>query len=108
MCPARAWSGGSAVRHWEDTAHDVVEWNAPSDSDYYDPYGSDEQDEEPEYCRHCGARWDQACEEWCWANAPAWEPAHGEHGTAREFAHLGSSALLMQPYGARARDARGE
>ena len=53
-------------------------WNAPSDRDYYDPYGSDEQDEEPEYCCHCGARWDQACEEWCSTNAPASEPAPTE------------------------------
>jgi hypothetical protein len=50
-------------------------WNAPSDRDYYDPYGSDEKHEEPEYCYHCGARWDQACEEWCCTNSPASEPA---------------------------------
>jgi len=30
-------------------------WNAPSARDYYDQYGSDEQNEEPEYCCHCGA-----------------------------------------------------
>ncbi len=53
-------------------------WNAPSDRDYYDPYGSDEQGEEPEYCGHCGARWDQACEEWCCTNAPASEPTPTE------------------------------
>ena len=57
-------------------------WNAPSDRDYYDPYGADEQDEEPEYCCHCGARWDQACEEWCFTNAPASEPVPTE-GTER-------------------------
>ena len=48
-------------------------WNAPSDRDYYEPYGRDEEDEEPEYCQHCGARWDQACEEWCDTNVPASE-----------------------------------
>jgi len=54
-------------------------WNAPSDRDYYEPYGRDEEDEEPEYCQHCGARWDQPCEEWCDTNAPASEaPSAGQ------------------------------
>ena len=54
-------------------------WNAPSDRDYYDPSGLDEGDEQPEYCQHCGARWDQACEEWCDTNAPASEaPSAGQ------------------------------
>jgi hypothetical protein len=51
-------------------------WNAPSDRDYYDPYGWEKDDQpEPEHCWDCGARWDQACEEWCHTNAPASEPA---------------------------------
>jgi hypothetical protein len=51
-------------------------WNAPSDRDYYEQFGWDgEEADEPEYCGHCGARWDQACEEWCYSNAPAPEPA---------------------------------
>ena len=51
-------------------------WDAPSDRDYYDQFGPGDPDEEPEsYCDHCGARWDQACEEWCCTNAPASEPA---------------------------------
>lgn len=49
-------------------------WNAPSDRDYYDSYGDSNQDDEPKYCGHCGARRDQACEEWCCTNAPASEP----------------------------------
>lgn len=53
-------------------------WNAPSDRDYYDCYGDGDQDDEPEYCGHCGARWDQACEEWCCTNAPASEPTPTE------------------------------
>jgi len=50
-------------------------WNAPSDRDYYYPYGWDEayEDDEPDCCSHCGARWDQSCEEWCDGNAPASE-----------------------------------
>ena len=55
-------------------------WNAPSDRDYYGCSGSDDQDDEPEYCFHCGARWDQACEEWCCTNASASEPAPAESG----------------------------
>jgi hypothetical protein len=52
-------------------------WNAPSDRDYYDRFGwADEEDDEPEYCGHCGARWDQVCEEWCYSNAPARAGAH--------------------------------
>jgi hypothetical protein len=50
-------------------------WAAPSDRDYYDPFGYDEQpedDREP-FCS-CGARYDQACEEWCATNLPAEEP----------------------------------
>jgi hypothetical protein len=50
-------------------------WNAPSDRDYYDPFGWDEEDDEPQFCEHCGAREDQACEEWCVTNAPASETA---------------------------------
>ena len=55
-------------------------WNAPSDRDYYDPYGWDEGEEQdtPERCGHCGARWDQACEEWCDSNASASEFAASE------------------------------
>lgn len=54
-------------------------WNALSDRDYYDPHGWDEDDEpEPEHCLYCGAGWDQACEEWCYTNAPASEPARTE------------------------------
>ena len=54
-------------------------WNAPSDRDYYDPFGwNDEKDDEPEYCGHCGARWDQPCEESCYSNAPASEPVPTE------------------------------
>ena len=52
-------------------------WNAPSDRDYYDQFGREEQDEEPD-CWHCGARWDQACEEWCCTNMPAPEPPPAE------------------------------
>ncbi len=60
-------------------------WNAPSDRDYYDSQGWDEfdEDDEPRYCDHCGAQWDQACEESCYANAPASEPAPTED-TERE------------------------
>lgn len=60
-------------------------WNAPSDRDYYDSCGWDEceEDDEPKYCGHCGARWDQACEEWCYTNAPAFEPGPTED-TERE------------------------
>jgi hypothetical protein len=53
-------------------------WNAPSDRDYYDPYGRDDEDEQTEYCCHCGAGKDQACEEWCYTDAPASEPASAE------------------------------
>jgi hypothetical protein len=50
-------------------------WNAPSDRDYYDPFGWDEAEEQddPDCCGHCGARSDQACEEWCYRNASASE-----------------------------------
>ena len=51
-------------------------WNAPSDRDYYDPFGWDEPEEDsPDCCSHCGARGDEACEEWCESNASAPEPA---------------------------------
>lgn len=51
-------------------------WNAPSDRDYYNAYGWDEDDRpEPEHCSHCGAGGDQACEEWCYTNVAAPEPA---------------------------------
>jgi hypothetical protein len=53
-------------------------WNAPSDRDYYDPCGRDDEDDQPEYCCHCGAGGDQACEEWCYTNAPAFEPTSAE------------------------------
>ena len=52
-------------------------WNAPSDRDYYDQFGRDEPEEEPGCC-HCGASWDQACEEWCCTNMPALEPPPAE------------------------------
>jgi hypothetical protein len=60
-------------------------WNAPSDRDYYDSRGWDEfdEDDEPRYCGHCGAQWDQACEESCYTNAPAFEPPPTE-ATERE------------------------
>jgi hypothetical protein len=47
-------------------------WNAPSDRDYYDPFGADCDKDEPEICGDCGARWDrgEACEEWCATNHP--------------------------------------
>jgi hypothetical protein len=56
-------------------------WNAPSDRDYYEPYGPDDEDEQPQHCQHCGAREDQACEEWCDTNTPASEaPPSGQTG----------------------------
>ncbi|MGH9630731.1 MAG: hypothetical protein ACRD7E_20650 [Bryobacteraceae bacterium] len=55
-------------------------WNAPSDREYYEPYGWEEEDQpEPEHCWHCGAGWRQACEKWCYTNAPASEPAPTEY-----------------------------
>ena len=58
-------------------------WDAPSDRDYYDQFGPGEADEEREfYCDHCGARWDQACEQWCITNAPASEPAPTDGGAS--------------------------
>jgi hypothetical protein len=60
------------VRIWR-MLHMWSMWNAPSDRDYYEAYGWDEEDDQSEYCQHCGARWDQACEEWCDSNAPASE-----------------------------------
>jgi hypothetical protein len=54
-------------------------WTAPSDRDYYDPFGYDEQldDEREPFCS-CGARSDQACEEWCATNLPVEEPQEVE------------------------------
>ena len=49
-------------------------WNAPSDRDYYDPLGLDSDEDESEICEDCGARWHQACEDWCETNRPAPEP----------------------------------
>jgi hypothetical protein len=47
-------------------------WNAPSDRDYYDPFGLDYDDGEPDICEDCGARWDrgEAGEDWCATNRP--------------------------------------
>ena len=52
-------------------------WNAPSDRDYYDQLGVDCDQDEPEICEDCGARWDrgEACEEWCATNRAEPEPA---------------------------------
>jgi hypothetical protein len=50
-------------------------WNAPSDRDYYDPLGLDCDEDEPEICEDCGARRNQACEEWCETNRAEPEPA---------------------------------
>ena len=69
-------------------------WNAPSDRDYYDPYGRDEEGDEPEGCVHCGARWDQACEEWCTTNAPASEAA-SEDANSEPFGQTGTSTELI-------------
>ena len=51
-------------------------WNAPSDRDYYDQLGVDCDQDEPEICEDCGARWDRgvACEEWCQTNRAEPEP----------------------------------
>ena len=51
-------------------------WNAPSDRDYYDPLGLDCDEDEPEICGDCGARWDlgEACEDRCETNRPVPEP----------------------------------
>ena len=51
-------------------------WNAPSDRDYYDPLGLNCDEDEPEICGDCSARWDrgEACEEWCETNRPVREP----------------------------------
>ena len=49
-------------------------WNAPSDRDYYDQFGLDCAEDEPEICEDCGARWDRACEERCETNRPVPEP----------------------------------
>ena len=57
-------------------------WDAPSDRDYYDQFGAGEPDDELEsYCGDCGARSNQACEEWCSANTPASEPAPTDGAT---------------------------
>lgn len=39
-------------------------WNAPSDRDYYDPWGLWEREEE-DRCVDCGAAWNQECETFC-------------------------------------------
>jgi hypothetical protein len=51
-------------------------WNAPSDRDYYDPFGADCDEDEAEICGDCGARRDrgETCEQWCAGNRPVWEP----------------------------------
>ena len=51
-------------------------WNAPSDRDYYDPFGADCNEDEGEICVDCGARWDrgEACEDWCETNRSVPEP----------------------------------
>ena len=51
-------------------------WNAPSDRDYYDPFGVDCDVDEPEICGDCSAQWDrgEACEDWCETNRPVPEP----------------------------------
>ena len=50
--------------------------NAPSDRDYYDSLGADRDEDEPEICGDCSARWDlgEACEEWCATNRADPEP----------------------------------
>ena len=52
-------------------------WNAPSDRDYYDPFGAYCDEDEAEICVDCGARADRgdACEEWCATNRAEPEPA---------------------------------
>jgi hypothetical protein len=51
-------------------------WNAPLDRDYYDPFGVDCDQDEPEICGDCCAQWDrgEACEDWCETNRPVPEP----------------------------------
>ena len=51
-------------------------WNAPSDRDYYDQFGVDCDQDEPESCGNCGARWGlgESCEEWCETNRAKPEP----------------------------------
>jgi hypothetical protein len=60
-------------------------WNPPSDRTITIRAAgtNSKKNDEPKYCGHCGARLDQACEEWCYANAPASEPTLTE-GTERE------------------------
>lgn len=45
-------------------------WSAPSDLEYYDSLGGDRDEDQPEICEDCDARWDlgEACEEWCATN----------------------------------------
>ena len=45
-------------------------WNAPSDRDYYDQFGAYCDEDEPETCGDCDARWyrGEACEHWCETN----------------------------------------
>jgi len=45
-------------------------WNAPSDRDYYDPLGVDCDEDEPEICEDCCARWDRGEACWCETNRP--------------------------------------
>ena len=47
-------------------------WNAPSDRDYYYPFGEEEHEER---CAYCGSGELEACEPWCEENSPAAEPA---------------------------------
>jgi hypothetical protein len=51
-------------------------WNAPSDRDYYDPFGAYCDEDGAEICVDCDARWDrgEACEDWCETNRPVPEP----------------------------------
>jgi hypothetical protein len=51
-------------------------WNAPSDRDYYNWWSADCDEDEPDICGGCGARWDlgETCEEWCATNRAEPEP----------------------------------
>jgi hypothetical protein len=51
-------------------------WNAPTNRDYYDPFGAYCVENEGEICEDCAARWDlgEACEDWCETNRPVPEP----------------------------------
>ena len=50
-------------------------WTAPSDRDYYDPHGLDEQPDDDEPPCSCGAQYGEACEEWCDTRLPAEQSA---------------------------------